>query len=140
MNSFERLSVISVFCLAATGCATTQALHAKNPCNEGQGIQLLFGFLSTNNSKINKSCSEDQAIQMLVESNDPGLQAVGARAMIKKYGAEEAAARVGASLVKAAGPKDCEVLEVKQQEDGSKRIKLGNCKTVGDMSAPSPSQ
>jgi hypothetical protein len=127
MRPTIKSALILSFTLAVSGCATNRALHTQNPCNEANAVSFLFGLLSTGSSKINESCSEDQAIQLLVESNDPGLQAVGVRAMVTKYGEEEAAQRVGSALTTALEPKKCEVLGVQNNEDGTKRIQLGNC-------------
>lgn len=127
MNKLERAGIISLFCLAASGCATTKFTHPENPCSKGQGLSLMFGLLAVNDNKIDENCSEDQIIQMLIDAGDPGVQAVGVRTMIDKYGAESISEQVAETIKKATQPKDCEVEAVEDLGNGVKRIKLGNC-------------
>lgn len=77
MNKLQKTGVAGIFCMALTGCATTQFAHSDNPCNEGEGLSFLFGLAAINNSKINESCSQDRVYKSLVETEDPGVQAVG---------------------------------------------------------------
>lgn len=127
LNNFQKAGIAGVFCLALTGCATTQYAHNDNPCNEGKGLSLLFGLAAVNNSRIDESCSEDRVYKSLVETEDPGLQAVGIRALIQKYGAENVSEEVVKTLDDAGKPQNCTVQSVRPMPDGSKRIRLGNC-------------
>lgn len=127
MNKLQKTSVAGIFCMALTGCATTQFAHTDNPCNEGKGLSFLFGLATINNSKINESCSQDQVYKTLVDTEDPGVQAVGLRALIEKYGTQRVTKEVIDSLHDAKKPQNCTVQSVQHMPDGTKRIKLGNC-------------
>jgi hypothetical protein len=110
-NQFKKLSIISVFAAAVSGCATMQDVDRRSSCIESDVTSLLGGFIFIKKDEFNERCAKEQAAREMLESNDVGLKAVGARVLSSEHGTIGAAADEVREKIKNA-PMECTFTEV----------------------------
>lgn len=120
-----KTALAAVFSLLAAGCASLHDLDKRSSCIESNGVQFLGGLFSTRSDKFNVDCAKEQAARRMLETNDPGMQAVGASVLGERHENLDEATRATIQRIK---PQDLECTVTEVEETGAGKQAKMVCK------------